>query len=180
MPRVHAEYVKLTGMNNSKSQFSLRATVVLTAAVAFWLWFLRQTSPLGGQPGEITVYTGLALTAGIVGHVVYTFWLPWRVTVIVTSFLLYAVALVLFVAWDQHLDVTDSLWFLFITLVPPRVLIDFHSWNWISMLICLLTTLILAPAHSIRPSLPSAIITALGIAAWYVTGLSMSVAVFGG
>ena len=160
-------------MNYSKTKFSLRSTVMLTAAVAVWFWFLGQL-PGSERSDEIVlpiaVVTGVALAAGIVGHVVYTAWLPWRMTVIVTSLLIYDVVFVLMTSFA--LGLADNLAFLIETLIAPaRELI---SLNWISMsLKCLLPTLILAPAHSIRPSLPSAIITALGIAAWYVTGLSI-------
>ena len=162
-------------MDDSKTQFSLSATLVVTAAFSVWFWFLAQL-PGSQEPGElalaIAVFTGVALAAGVAGHVVYSLWLPWRVTVIVTSLLLFNVVFFLLNIFAGSLDLADASALLFeILLLPARELV---AMNWISMsLKCLLPTLILTPAHSIRPSIPSAIITALGVVAWYVTGLSI-------
>lgn len=53
-------------MNKRKTQFSLRATVVLTAAIAVWVSIFRDMTP-----AEMAIFVGIALTAGLVGHVVY-------------------------------------------------------------------------------------------------------------
>lgn len=166
-----------TDVNQSKTQFSLRVSVVLTAASAFWLWIFREMSPV-----EIVVFAGIALTAGLVGHVVYAFWLPSRVTVIGTVLLLYNAIL-----GAQLLLQSGSAgpWFarlavLFeIVVLPAELMRNATSPRDIVFSLAMVVgTLIFTAAHSIRPSLPTAIITAMGIAIWY--GSSIMSMIYGG
>jgi hypothetical protein len=166
-----------TNVKTSKTQFSLRASLVLTAASAFWVWIFREMSPV-----EMAVVGGVAITAGLVGHVVYTFWLPWRVTVIATVLLLYNAILgaqLLLQSgsgdpWFARLAVLFE-----IAVMPVEMMRHVTSPRDIAFsLAIVLGTLILTAAHSIRPNLPSAIITALGIAIWY--GSSIMIMIYGG
>lgn len=153
-------------VEKSKTQFSLRATVVLTAASAVWVAIFREMPPT-----ELAIVTGIAVAAGIAGHVVYVRWLPWRVTVIATVLLIYntllGAQLLLHSGsgepWFRRLD------FLFeLLLLPAEMAIRARApRDILLMLAIVLGTLIFTAAHSIRPSLPTATITALGIAIWY-------------
>ncbi len=164
-------------LHKEKAQFSLRAMIVLTASFAVWVWIFREI-----KPGEMAVLTGIVLMAGIVAHVVYAFWLPWRVTVIATVLLLYNVmigALTLLqsgssMSWFQHLE------FLYDVVVhPAKMMMYTHSpRDLVFSLAIVLGTVFFTPAHAIRPSLPTAIITALGIAIWY--GSSIMMMAYGG
>lgn len=60
-------------VEKSKTQFSLRAIAVLTAASAVWVAIFRDMPPT-----ELAIVIGIAIAAGIAGHVVYARWLPWR------------------------------------------------------------------------------------------------------
>jgi hypothetical protein len=151
-----------------KTQFSLRASVVLTAAVGFWVWIFREMSPV-----EIAVFGGVALTAGVVGHIVYTKWLPWRVTVIATVLLLYNSLL----GVQLLLSGSGEPWLLVETVVLPFEMM-WHAKSprdilFVSLIV--LGTLTLTPAHCIRPSLPTAIVSALGIAIWYVSSIMIMI-----
>ena len=130
----------------------------------------------------MAVLAGVALTSGIVGHVVYTFWLPWRVTVIATVLLLYnamlgALALLQSgsgVPWFNRLAVLFD-----VVVLPAEMTAHANSPRDILFSVAIvLGTLLFTPAHSIRPSLPSALITALGIGIWY--GSSIMMMAYGG
>jgi hypothetical protein len=155
-------------MEKNQTQFGIGEVVLLTAAVAVWIWFLMQLpEPVPAQ--AIVVISSIALAAGIFGHVAYLYLLNWRGTVVVGSFLIYCVVFWIMTAAEST-DFSESLSFLFEALAAPAR--ELYAMNWISMsLKCLLPTLLLAPAHPIRPGLPTAIMTSLGVAAWFVTGL---------
>ena len=118
-----------TDVNRSKTQFSLRALVVLTAAVALWFWIFREM-PLEG----IAVFAGVALTAGIAGHVVYAKWLPWRGTVMTTVLLLYNAILGVQLLLSDH----GGPWFLIEIVVFPLEMMrhakrrekSYSCWPW--------------------------------------------------
>lgn len=157
--------------DRSKTQFSLRAVTVLTVASALWVWLFREARPV-----EITTFSSIAVTAGIVGHIVYRYWLPWRVTVVATVLLLYnalLLALLLF-GGEPH-----PLKFLFTVAVQPAEMtmeyLKWHFWTRGTLvnLFIVLGTLLFTPAHLLRPSLPTAIVTALGIGFWYASSILM-------
>ena len=100
--------------HNTKTQFSLRVTIVLTAAIAGWVWILRESTP-----AEMAVFTGAALTAGFVGHLVYSLLLPWRITVIVTVLSLYNAILVALMLLRASLPLVDCLESLIDVVVEP-------------------------------------------------------------
>ena len=164
-------------MNTYERQFSLRATFMLTAVSAVWVWIFREITPV-----EMAVIAGIAVTAGLVGHIVYTYWLPWRVTVIATVLLLYNALLGVLSLLESSSGPPSlaRLEVLFAVVVWPLEMMryataprDIMFW-----LVMVLATLIFTPAHAIRPCLPSAIITALGIAIWY--GVSIMMMAYGG
>jgi hypothetical protein len=155
-------------MEKNKTQFGIGEVALLTAGVAVWIWFLMQLpEPVPVQ--AIVVFSSIALAAGFFGHVAYVYLLTWRGTVVVGAFLIYCVVFLIMAA-AESIDFSESLSLLLEALVSPAR--ELYVMSWISMsLKCLLPTLLLAPAHPIRPSLPTAIMTSLGVAAWFVTGL---------
>jgi hypothetical protein len=70
--------------------------------------------------------------------------------------------------------------FLFEIVISPLELMSYETSprDIIFWLVVVLGTVMFTPAHAIRPSLPSAIITALGIAIWY--GVSIMMMAYGG
>jgi hypothetical protein len=161
----------MNGNNRIKTQFSLRAVVALTVASAVWVWLFREAKPV-----EIAIFSGVALTAGLVGHVVYRYCVPWRVTVVATVLLLYNAVLL---ALEVLHDGSNPLELLLQVAVGPAEMLMHVNWHWhrdtVFMLAMVLGTLLFTPAHSIRPSLPTAIITALGLGFWYTTSILMMI-----
>lgn len=150
------------------TQFSLRAVAVLTLASAVWVWLFREA-----RPAEIATFSGVAVTAGIVGHVVYEYLFAWRVSVILTVLLLYnglLLALVLLYGREPN-----PLELLFQVAVEPVDMLMHVKWHrdTVFLVVMLLGTLLFTPAHWVRPSLPTAIITALGIGFWYASSILM-------
>ncbi len=167
----------VTAMNKSKTQFSLRATFILIAVSAVWVWIFKDITPF-----EMAVVAGTAVTTGLLGHIVYTYLLPTRVTVIATVLLVYNALLgaQLLLVPSSGTPTLMRLAFLFDILVSPLEMMTYATaprdiMFWLAMV---LGTLIFTPAHAIRPCLPSAIITALGIAIWY--GVSIMMMAYGG
>lgn len=153
-------------MSKSKAQFSIRATAVLTAATAVWLWIFRQARPV-----DMAVLASAALIAGLAGHLVYARWIPRRATVMTTVFLLYNAMLgtqLLLQSgggsrWFERLAFLGDI--LVLPIMAIRQAAGPHDMLFLASVV--LGTLIFTPAHSIRPCLPSALITSLGIAIWY-------------
>ncbi len=167
----------VTAMNKSKRQFSLRATFILIAVSAVWVWIFREMTPF-----EMAVVAGIAVTAGLLGHIVYTYLLSSRVTVIATVLLVYNALLgaQLLLEPGSGTPTIRRLAFLFDILVLPLEMMKYATAprDIMFWLVMVLGTLIFTPAHAIRPSLPSAIITGLGIAIWY--GVSIMMMAYGG
>ena len=148
------------------TQFSLRAIAVLTAASAVWIWIVQEM-----PAAEMAVFAGVALVSGIVGHLVYVYCLRSRVTVMVTVLLLYNLVLgaQLLVQSGHGTPWFERLAFLSDVLFEPLRMMSHVTAPRDILLLLRYTvgTLVFTAAHSIRPSLPAAIITALGIAIWY-------------
>ena len=153
-----------------RTQFSIRAMIALTAAIALWLWIFREATPF-----ELGIFSGIAFVAGLVAHLFYTFWLPSRITAIATVLLIYNAILVVLALWgsNSNTPVADCLEFLIDILAQPVEMLMHLSTPRQTMftLAIVLGTILPTPAHSIRPSLPSAFITALGIGIWYAAGM---------
>ena len=149
------------------SQFSLIGMFSLTAAFALWLFAL---SELRSEPIAVAIFWTLAVVAGIAGHLLYTYLLPWRGTV-VTSLIVLSVAIVAAVAtYYGDLDGVFDL------LLMPIEFFSHQSWSnrirsTIPVFACIA---ILTTAHPIKPSMINAIITAIGISLWY--GLALLLA----
>lgn len=153
-----------------KHQFSLLATIVVTAAIAIW-FALFQDATLT----ELAIFSGIALAAGIAGHLVYTFLLPWRITVVATVLLVYNLIpfATLLASTGPTMKLLSNLDFFVDVVVQPAEL-AMHTTQTRDILWIIATGLVTAiftPAHAVRPSLPTAIITALGLGAWYATGI---------
>ena len=54
-------------MEAPKNQFSIRAIIVLTAAIAVWFWIFADIDPV-----DLAVFTGIAVAAGFVAHFLYS------------------------------------------------------------------------------------------------------------
>lgn len=150
-----------------ESQFSLRGMLYLTAAFALWLVVL---SDLRSEPTAVAIFWTLAIVAGVCGHLMYTYLLPWRGTVvtslIVLSVTIFAAVASFFGAGDGVIDI----------LTLPIDLFVHQRWSdriefTIPVFVCIF---VLAAAHPIKPGLINAIITAIGITLWY--GLAILIA----
>jgi hypothetical protein len=156
-------------------QFSLREILGLTAVLAVWLWFLLQHAPVRGA--GVLIVTVVALVAGLIGHVVYIYVLRWRGIVVITSLVAYsAPAFLLFVLASQF-DVIGAVFMLVETLIAPaRELVSADRMlEWETLALGCTMTLLFVPAHFIRPTFPTAIVTAFGVAAWYLLGLFVTI-----
>ena len=145
------------------SQFSLRAMLVLMAAVAVWLWLLLD---LRQDPFEFAVFALITLAVGVGGHFLYTYVLPWRGTVLVSAIVLPPLILG---ALTGSLLATLPVEFFMRQSWPDRMKYALPF---------LVSIVILGAAHPIKPSLATAIITALGVSLWY--GLALLIAISAG
>lgn len=145
------------------SQFSLRSMLVLMVACAIWLWLL---SDLRQDPFEFAVFALITFVVGVVGHLVHTYLLSWRGTVLVSAIVL--PLLILGALTGSHL-----------ATLPVEFFMR-QSWpDRIKYAIPFLVSIVaLGAAHPIKPSLPTAIITALGVSLWY--GLAILIAMNAG
>lgn len=153
-----------------KHQFGLRAAIVLTAAIAIWFGLFQDASLT-----ELAIFSGAALVAGVAGHMVYTLWLPWRITVVAMVLLIYNLILfsMLLESVGLGTELFSHLDFLVdVVVLPAEMAMHFQQTSdilWMSALMSVTTIFTLA--HTVRPSLPTAIITAFGVGAWYATGI---------
>jgi hypothetical protein len=146
--------------SHGTSQFSFRGLFAVTAVFALWIFLL---SDFRHEPIATTFFWTTAVVAGVVGHLIYRYLLPWRGTVVigllVIPFLVFTVLETVLSGGDAVLDV---LWL-------PIDLFRHQSWadslrSSIPVFIC---TVVLTAAHPVRPSLTSAIISAIGVSLWY-------------
>ena len=146
-----------------QSQFSLRAMLVLMAACAIWLWLLLD---LRQDPFGFAVFALITLAVGVGGHFLYTYALRWRGTVLVSAIVLPPLILG---------TLTGSL----LATLPFEFFMR-QSWpdRMKYALPFLVSIVLLGAAHPIKPSLPTAIITALGVSLWY--GLALLIAISAG
>lgn len=157
-----------------KTQFSLRAAIIGITAIAIWLGFLTQQPSWQGQ-GTVIV-TGLGITAGVIGHV-FVKLLRFHAMALLAPFLLYSGgAFVIFMLAGSLGPFRTALVLLEIVVAPVAELVMPRTvLSWTSILAGCLTAVVLVPAHFIRPGLPWAIITSLGVSAWYSTGFSICI-----
>ncbi|QDT58882.1 hypothetical protein SV7mr_13840 [Stieleria bergensis] len=153
-----------------RNQFSLAGMILLTLAVAVWLWIFRETT---GR--ELLTFSAIAFAAGLISHGVYTYWLPWRITGLLSVLLLYngGIVVMQLIASGGNFKLSDSGELILQILRQP---IEMAFWvrtmNDILMLtVILLGTVLFTPAHTIRQELPTALITAMGIGLWYAVGI---------
>ena len=140
------------------------AIILMTIAWAYWGWLLSDLwrKPVGDMLAML-VFASVTLTAGVCCHLLYRYVLRWRGTVLLSLLLGPLPVLGL-------LDLLfGSAGGMFEILALP---IDFvaHQ-NWTHRITLSLpiffSILILSIAHPLKPSLPNAIITAIGISLWY-------------
>jgi len=144
-----------------KEQFGPVNCLLLAAAMAAWCWLFREVTLL-----EQTVLGSVCVVAGLIGHLVYARWWSYRTTVFVVVLLIY----------------TDTLFLLSLPVGGPREAFELSTAVFVEPALLLLRgnphgvpfllgTLIFAPANIIRPSLPTAVVTALGLGMWCMAGL---------
>ncbi|MCA9176197.1 MAG: hypothetical protein KDB14_17040 [Planctomycetales bacterium] len=157
-----------------KGQFSLRQVAALTAAAAVWVWHFREA-----EPAAIATFSFAAVTAGIIGHFVDKYWNLYALSALVAVLLVYNGALLALALFEGAADPLGAL--IQVLVAPAEMLkwqLDSIATNRVTsnrdtvfLLVMLLGTLLFTPAHWIRPSLPTAIITALGVGLWYGTSI---------
>ena len=162
-------------MDNPKLQFSLTEIILFTAAIAIWIGFLIQPSGWLG-PG-LTVVTTVAGLAGCLGQLSYRYVLRARGIAIPVSLLVFAACAFPIYVLAGSSDVAGAAQLLVETLVSP-------IGEWFSetgfltrnaLIGCYIATIALTPAHLIRPQLPWAIVSALGVASWFMTGMLLTI-----
>ena len=153
--------------SRGSSQFSFQGLFAVTAAFALWIFLL---SDFRREPMAIVSFWTLAVVAGVNGHLIHRYLLPWRGTVVVgllfIPLLIFAVVANLLGNGDAVVDF----------LLIPIDLFRHQSWgdslrSTVPMFMCFL---VLTAAHPVRPSLPSAIISAIGVSLWY--GMAVMIA----
>ena len=137
--------------------------LVLMAACAIWLWLLLD---LRHDRLGFAVFALITLFVGVGGHLLYTCVFPWRGTVLVSAIVL-------------PLLILGALSGSFLATLPVELSMR-QSWpDWMKYTLPFLVSIvILGAAHPIKPSLLTAIITALGVSLWY--GLALLIAINAG
>ena len=157
---------------SSRSQFSICGILILTAAIAAWFWIFSEL-----QLVELAVFTGIAVTSGILAHFLYSFWLPSRVTVFATVLLIYSSILVALVLLESNSSISLSSCrelLVDVLMQPIEMLTHAKTTRQIRFgSVVFFSTLFFSLAHSLRPSFPSALITAFGIGIGYAVGILM-------
>jgi hypothetical protein len=142
------------------TQFGLRGMFVLTTASAYWIWLL---SDLRNQPVFFAIFAAITIVFGIGGHIVYTYLITWRGTVVVGLLVLPAVIFcglcALFGAGSDGFVILAIPIHFFLQQDGP-----YNIWH---SLLYLMSVMILTAAHPIKPCLLTAIISAMGISVWY-------------
>ncbi|MGI9443550.1 MAG: hypothetical protein ACR2N1_13855 [Rubripirellula sp.] len=157
-----------------QGQVSVRGIFSLTAAFALWLFVLAD---FRSEPIAVALFWTLAIIAGVGGHLIYTYLLPWRGAVVAGVFVISVAILtglaILSGAGEGVIDIGDSV---IDILAAPIELFMHQRWSdrlkyTIPVFTCIF---VLAAAHPIKPGLLNAIITAIGISLWY--GLAILIA----
>ena len=146
--------------NRKARPISLRSLFALTAVFALWLVLL---SDFRQEPIAIVVIWSFAIFSGVAAHALYIYVLPWRGTVLISLLVL---PVLLFISSGLLLGSTESMLWI---LMAPVAFITRESWSerlffTIPYIACAAA---LASAHPIKPSLPNAIISAMGISIGY-------------
>ena len=146
--------------NRNARPFSIRSLFALTAVFALWLYLL---SDYRQEPTAVVVIWSFAIVSGVAAHALYLYVFPWRGTVLISLLVLPALV---FISSGLLFGATkEMLWI----LMAPVAFFAVESWSerlffTIPYIVCAAA---LAAAHPIKPSLISAIISALGISIWY-------------
>lgn len=151
----------------SNRRFSLFDVFLLTAAFALWLFLLPEYQR---EPVVVAVFWTIAIAAGICGHLVYTYLLPWRGTVVIG---LTGMSIAVFAAVLSYFESGSNV----TAILPlPIELLRYQTWsNRIRFTVPVLACIaIFTAAHPVKPGLINAIITAMGISLWY--GLAILIA----
>ena len=158
------------------SQFSIRDILLVMTVIAVWIAYLIQFSVWKG-PG-IGMVTGIGVVGGMLGHLAYSFLLRWRVTTVLTPLATFCVFTLLFFVVSGQLTILATTWFLAEVLIAPasELFRSTRMLEWHQLMGGIIVALLFLPVHGFRPNWPTAIITALGVLAWYSTGLFICIA----
>ena len=158
------------------SQFSIRDALLLTTAVAVWFCYLVQFSAWQGP--ALGIATCVGIVGGTLGHLAYSFLLRWRVTTVLTPLATFCVFTFLFFVVSGQLTILETTWFLAEVLIAPasELFRSTRMLEWHQLMGGIIVALLFLPVHGFRPNWPTAIITALGVLAWYSTGLFICIA----
>jgi uncharacterized membrane-anchored protein len=146
--------------NRRRNLFSLRSLFALTGVFALWLFLFPD---FRRDPMAIVVLWSIAIGAGVTAQLLYTYVFRWRGTVLISLLVLPAL---LFISSGLLFgSVEIMLWI----LTTPVAFFSRESWSerlffTIPYIACAAA---LAAAHPIKPSLTTAIISAMGISIWY-------------
>ena len=157
---VEHDTVQARKLSRGGTQFSLRGMFLLTAAFAYWLWLL---SDFRREPIAIAVFWAITIAAGIGGHLLHTYLLPWRGTVVITLLVLppviFGAVAGLLGAGDAVVDI----------LTIPIEFFAHQRWSdRMRFTIPVFASIaVLAAAHPLKPGLLTAIISAIGVSLWY-------------
>lgn len=153
-----------------KNQFSVREMIVLMTAFAVWCWVLREASPV-----ETAIFSVIAIVAGVLGHLAYAYFLPWRVTAIATVFLLYnAILIAAYLSSSGSNFRLPDCWDALTEIVMQPAEMAWRTRgtrDGLFPLAIVIAVGLFSPAHPIRPSLPAAIVSAIGLGIWYAVGI---------
>lgn len=146
--------------SRGNSQVSFRGLFALTSSFALWIFLLAD---FRREPMAVVVFWSLATVTGVAGHLIHSYLLPWRGTVViwllVFPLVIFTGLSMLFASGEAVLDV----------LLLPIDLFRHQTWNdrlrsTIPMFVCVLGLVV---AHPVKPSLVTAIVSAIGVSLWY-------------
>jgi len=146
-------------------QYRLLTALLLTAVSAYWLWMLRDLGPT-----VVSVLAALTLTAAILGHLIFTYLLPSRLTVLVTNIVFSTAILVALALLEGSGSGIGEIPMIIFMLHKAPVDFLLHTRDVVETLSAVLmiaSPILLALAHSLRPSWPAALIAAAGTSLWY-------------
>lgn len=151
-------------------QFGFRSFMLLTLVMAIWLWLFREV-----RPSELAIFTSFAFATGFAAHLIHTFLLSWRMVGVLSVLLIYNGTLVLLTVVSSGFQspISESLATIADLVTAPAEIISHatlpHEILFSTVIVA--GTILLTPAHAIRPNFVNAMITSLGVGFWYVAGI---------
>ena len=161
----------MASLSVSQPHNSRLGILLLAIAWVYWWWLLSDLwrKPVGDLIA-LLVFASVTLAAGACGHLLYSYVLRWRGTVLIS------------LLWGP-LQVFGLLGLLFGSVAGMFEILAFPiefvaNQNWTDRITLsvpiFLSIVILSIAHPLKPSLPNAIITSIGISLWYGLAILMA------